>query len=140
MAMLNLIRLGRITADAELERKAEMITRCFYESVVKMPSGYTQLMIAVDFALGPSYEVVITGDSDARDTKEMLRSVQKPFLPNQAVIFKPTNIVSDDIQRIAPYIENYHAIDSKATAYVCSNYQCERPTTDINTMLSLLNV
>ena len=140
LAMLNLIRLGRITADPELERKAGMISRCFYENVVKMPVGYTQLMIAIDFAVGPSYEITIVGDSQANDTREMLNAVNQKYLPNKIVIFKPTDINSSDPRDIAPYTEDHRAIHGKATAYVCSNYQCKRPTTDISIMLSLFNV
>ena len=137
IAMLNLLRLGRITADSDLEQKAAMIGKCFYENVVKMPSGYTQLLVAVDFAIGPSYEVVITGDSRTGDTREMLHAVQQEFLPNKVVIFKPIETNLSDIRDIAPYTEDYSAINGKATAYVCINYQCKLPTTNISTMMSL---
>ena len=62
VAMLNLLRLGRITADSSLEDKAVMIGRSFSTVVRQAPSAYTQLMVAVDFAVGPSCEVPIAGD------------------------------------------------------------------------------
>lgn len=139
IAMLNLTRLGRITADPGLEQKAAMIGSCFYENVIKMPSAYTQLMIAVDFLTGPSYEVVITGNPQADDTRQMLQAVQKEFLPNKILVFKSTDANSSGIQEVAPYTEDQKTIDSRATAYVCINYHCKLPTADINTMLSLLN-
>src|SRR3989304_1637377 len=61
VAMSNLSRLGRITADPELERKAEAIGRAFSSDIWKMPSAHSQLLQAVDFLIGPSYEVVICG-------------------------------------------------------------------------------
>ncbi len=139
IAMLNLIRLGRITANPDLEQKAAKIGRCFYENVTKMPSAYTQLMIAVDFLVGPSYEVIIIGDSQVNDTRQMLQAVQKEFLPNKIVVFKPMDANSYGIQEVAPYTENQKTIDNRATAYVCINYHCKLPTADISTMLSLLN-
>ena len=66
IAMLNLLRLGRITANSGLEQKAAKIGRAFFENVRQSPSAYTQLMIAIDFAVGPSYEVVIVGDPQSR--------------------------------------------------------------------------
>ena len=87
IAMLNLLRLGRITADSSLEEKAAAIGRAFVENVSKMPSAYTQLMIAVDFAVGPSYEVVIAGDRRAAETGEMLRAVRSRFIPNKIIVF-----------------------------------------------------
>jgi len=32
------------------------------------------------------------------------------------------------------------SINGRATAYVCMNYNCKLPTTDIDKMLQLLNV
>jgi uncharacterized protein YyaL (SSP411 family) len=96
-------------------------------------------MIAVNFAVGPSHEVVIVGDSRAGDTKEMLQSIGSKFLPNKVVIFLPIEIDSTEIKSIAPFTTDQPSIDNKATAYVCVNYNCKLPTKDIETILSLLN-
>jgi uncharacterized protein YyaL (SSP411 family) len=137
IAMLNLLRLGRMTANPSLEEKAARMGRAFFENVRQLPSAYTQLMVAVDFAVGPSYEVVIVGDSAARDTGEMLRAIHHEFVPNKAVIFCPLGNDSE-IKDISPFVVHYPGIENKATAYVCINYNCKLPTTDIDTMLSLL--
>lgn len=140
VAMLNLLRLGRITADSSLEEKAVMIGRSFSTVVKQTPSAYTQLMTAVDFAAGPSCEVVIAGDSQAEDTKAMLKAVSKPFAPNKIVLLHPTEKKEADIVRIAAFIKNQLKVGGRATAYICHNYSCRQPTTDINKMLELLDV
>jgi len=140
LQMLNLLRLGRMTANSRLEEKAASIGRAFFESVRQSPSAHTQLMIAVDFAVGPSYEVVIVGDSRADDTREMLRTISRRFIPNKVVIFLPAELSTEDIKRIAPFTMYQSSIDDKATAYACVNYVCRLPTTDIATMLRLLNL
>jgi uncharacterized protein YyaL (SSP411 family) len=56
VAAYNLLRLGRITADTSLEEKAAKIVRVFSKSVVQAPSAYTQLMCAIDFAVGPQQD------------------------------------------------------------------------------------
>lgn len=139
IAMLNLIRLGRLTANSDLEQKATSIGRAFFDNVGKFPSAYTQLMIAVDFTLGPSYEVVIAGDLQSNDTKKMLRAIQLNFIPNKIVVVVPTGYDSFDINNIAPFTRDLTTIGGKATAYVCVNYRCKLPTTDVDTMLSSLN-
>ncbi len=140
VAMLNLLRLGRITANPALEEKAAEIGRAFSREVRQSPSAYTHLMAAVDFAVGPSCEVVIAGDSRADDTKEMLKAVNKLFIPNKIVLLRPTEQEESGITRIAPFTVNQVDIQGKAAAYVCRNYTCENPTTDINEMLKLLNI
>ncbi|MDO8445785.1 MAG: thioredoxin domain-containing protein [Deltaproteobacteria bacterium] len=138
VAMLNLLRLGRITAYPALEEKAAEIGRAFSREVRQSPSVYTHLMVAVDFAVGPSYEVVIAGDSRADDSKEMLKALSKPYIPNKIVLLRPTEQEEPDITDIAPFTKNQTSIEGKATAYTCRNYSCENPTTDINEMLELL--
>jgi len=69
MAMLNLLRLGQITGDPDLENKAIGICRAFSGALREYPAAYTQLLVAADYALGPSYEVVVAGDSGADDTR-----------------------------------------------------------------------
>jgi len=138
VAMLNLIRLGRITADPNLEAKAARIGRAFFESVRQSPAAYTQLMIAADFAVGPSYEIAIAGDSRASDTREMLEAIHRRFIPNKVMVLLPTERRSQEVKRLAPFTREQSSIDGKATAYVCVNHRCKLPTTDIDTMLSLL--
>ena len=138
VAMLNLLRLGRITTKTDFEEKAAKIGQAFHGSVSQMPSAYTQLMAAADFAIGLSYEVVIAGDLEASDTREMLRAIRRLFLPNKVVILHPTDRKPPSIEDIAPFIKDHSSINGKATAYVCSDYNCQLPTNEINTMLKLL--
>jgi len=74
--MLNLLRLGRITANPDLDDKAAGIGRAFTNNVRQSPSFYTQLMVALDFALGLTYEIVLADDLKVEDMKEMLEAIQ----------------------------------------------------------------
>ncbi|MFC1991805.1 thioredoxin domain-containing protein [Chloroflexota bacterium] len=139
VAMLNLLRLGRITADAELEQRAVRIGAAFSETVRQLPVAHTQLLVALDFAVGPSYEVVIVGNSNLNDTKEMVSAIHQHFIPNKVIILRPTEEAAPRIDNIASFVRHNSASNDKATAYVCLNYKCKLPTTDINIMLGLLD-
>jgi len=138
VAMLNLLRLGRITASTDFEEKAAKLGRAFYGNVSQLPSAYTQLMAAADLAIGPSYEVVIAGDLQADDTRQMLNAIRGIFVPNKVVILHPTGQKHPPIDDIVPFIKDHSSIDGKATAYVCLDYNCQLPTKDIASMLELL--
>ncbi len=140
VAMLNLLRLGRVTADFNLEEKAAKIGRAFSENVKRAPLAYTQLMVALDFGVGPSYEVVVAGDSQAADTKAMLKALMTQFMPNKIALLRPSEQESPDIIHLAEFTRYQSSIEGKATAYVCFNHSCEFPTTDITKMLGLLNM
>ena len=138
VAMLNLLRLARLTANPDLEEKASAIGRVFSGQVKRAPMAFTQLMTAVDFAIGPSYEVVIAGHSQAEDTIAMLRTLRLPFIPNKVVILHPSGQEEATITPLASFIKQQTAIDGKATAYVCQNTACKLPTTNASEMLAML--
>jgi uncharacterized protein YyaL (SSP411 family) len=139
VAMLNLLRLGRMTANSDLEEKAAKIGRAFSKSVKQSPAAHSQLMAALDFGIGPCYEVVVAGNAQAQDTKAMVKALRTRFLPNKVVLLNPIEQQSPEIARLAEFTKNQSSIEGKATAYVCLNYNCKLPTTDINKMLELLN-
>ncbi|MCX5846098.1 MAG: thioredoxin domain-containing protein [Deltaproteobacteria bacterium] len=140
VAMLNLIRLSRLTGNHELEAQAAAISRVFAGSIRRSPAGHAQFMIAMGFLTHPAYEIVIAGRPGAEDTEEMLREIGRQYLPNTVVLLRPPEELSSDIISIAPFTKDLKPIDDTATAYVCTNFTCHSPTTDSDEMLRLLNL
>ncbi len=139
VATLNLLRLGHMTGRQEYLKKAESIIRAFAGSVTRYPAGHTQLMVALQYALNPNYEVVIVGRPEAKDTRAMLAALRKPFVPGKVVLQRPADKKeAAAIIRLAPYTEFMVAKNGRATAYVCTNFVCKLPTTDISQMLANL--
>lgn len=130
VAMLNLLRLARITGTTDFEDRASKLARAFSRSVQAVPSAHTQFMIGVDFSVGPSYEIVIAGKSQAPDTKALLHQVRNSFLPNKVLLLRPTDEQNPPITKIARFTDAQGSVNGKATAYVCQNFVCEAPVTD----------
>jgi uncharacterized protein YyaL (SSP411 family) len=96
-------------------------------------------MTALDFARGPSYEVVIVGDPNADDTKAIVKTLREAFIPNKVVMLRPTGAETAEITRLAQFTKDLSSSNGKATAYVCRGFRCELPTTQADKMLALLN-
>jgi uncharacterized protein YyaL (SSP411 family) len=139
VAMLNLLRLSYITGDYELEEKADILSRVFSEKLNNTPIAYTQFMVAADFAVGPSYSIVIAGDTGANDTKEIIEAIFNEYIPNKVLIQRRTEQNPPDIDEFANFVEYFANLKGKATAYICINKMCKTPTNDINKMLEFLN-
>jgi uncharacterized protein YyaL (SSP411 family) len=139
VAMLNLIRLARMTGNHALEVQTAQISRTFAGSVRQSPAGHSQFMIALGFLEHPSYEIVITGEPGAEDTEKMIGALRRHFLPNAVVIYRPPGNAAADIVRIAPFTKDIEPLHGKATAYVCTNFTCHSPTTNVEEMLRLLS-
>ena len=134
----NLLRLGRLLGRPEFEARAGRLVEAFSGKITQYPAAYTQFLCGLDFALGPSREVVITGRTGGPDTLAMLDVLRKMFLPHAVVLFRPTEEDEPEIVKLAPFTAGMRALDDKATAYVCSNYRCARPTAEPDKLRSLL--
>jgi len=135
---LNLLRLARITGETGLEARAAQIGAAFSANVSRYPAGYTFLMLALDFAVGPNYEVVIVGKPGAEDTRAMAQALQQRFIPNKVLLFLPVGKKDSGISRIAGFTRAMKPLKGRAAAYVCRSHACELPTADVEKMLELL--
>jgi hypothetical protein len=138
VASLNLLRLGRITMRQELEEKAEQAIESFGKTISRSPTGFSQFLIALDFAVGPTKEIVIAGDLHQEDTNLMLHTIRRRFLPVKVLILHPEGEEGKAIEKIIPFIKGQNKINEKAAAYICENYTCKLPTTDVQKMISFI--
>lgn len=138
VAAMNSLRIARITSDSALEEKVQRLYRGFSTAVLAAPAAFTQLLLAVDFSVGPTYEVVVAGTMDSKDTQAMLGALRRSFIPNKVLLFRPESVEEPRISEVAPFTKTQRSINGAATAYVCRDYTCKAPTTIIDEMLRAL--
>ncbi len=138
IAMLNLLRLSFITGNYELEEKSDTLNRVFSEKIKANPLAYTQFLVAIDFAIGPSYSLVISGKSEAENTKKFIDQINNEYLPNKVLILRKTEQDVPDIDIFSNFVEFFYEYKDKTTAYVCINKTCKPPTNDLNKTLEYL--
>jgi len=132
VAALNLLRLARITGDPTLEEDGEKQLKAFVGTVKEYPSVYPFFLSSLLFSIGPTKEIVISGNLE--DTDEMLRQLKEKFLPNAVILFHPEEGQSA-IEKIAPFIAEQKAINGQPTVYICENFACQKPITEIAELL-----
>ena len=130
VALLNLLRLARLTNEPSYEDISKKLIKVFSEEIKETPQAHTFFLSALDFAVGPTYSVVLVGTVEEQDTKEMLTALRKHYLPNLTVSLRQPNQTGPD----------YEKIDGKATAYVCRDQTCMPPTNSTEKMLELLRL
>ncbi len=139
VALLNLLRLGRLTGKTMYMDRAERMIKAFSGVVSQFPAGHCQFMTALAFALNPGYEVVIVGEAQKEDTRQLLAALQRRFLPQTVVLLRPADsAAAAGIVDIAPFARTMTAKSRRATAYVCRQFACRLPTTDVKQMLKNL--
>jgi len=139
VAFSNALRLSKMTGDADMGKRANDIYKAFLTQADAMPTAFTQFLCGLDFMIGPSSEVIIAGDMDKADSRELLRTLRNNFIPNKVVLYRSEKSQQSDIQTIVPAAKSHTRIDGKTTAYVCTNFTCALPTNDPQKMLDLLD-
>jgi len=139
IAALALLKLGRLTMNQHFTEQGGKVLESFSQQLKQSPAYSSAMLVVLNFWLGPTQEIVIAGNADATDTKQMLKLIRSKFLPNAVVLFHEQDNANSDIYRIVPFIRNQAVIDGKATAYVCENYVCNRPVNKIDDLDKMLS-
>lgn len=132
VAAYNCIRFARLTGDVSLETQARSIMNAFSKSISQSPTGFTFMLIAFDFDLGPSKEIIVAGKKDADDTRQILREINTSFYPRTIVLLHEEGEKGKEIESIGSFLKPYTAKNGKATAYICQNFVCRLPTSDLS--------
>ena len=80
------------------------------------------MLVALELALGKPMEIVLAGPLDSA----LLATIRRRFLPGAVMARAGESPVS------------MPEIDGKATVYVCSNFACNLPVTEVNPLDELL--
>jgi uncharacterized protein YyaL (SSP411 family) len=138
VAAFVLLKLGFLMMNQQFTKQGEEALEAFSQQLTQWPQYSLAMLMALGFRLGPNQEIVIAGDADAADTKKMLASLRSRFLPNAVVLLHQQGVAGKAIEKIVPFVKNQTAIDGRATAYVCENYACKQPVSDVKKLAELL--
>ena len=137
IAFENLVRLAHLTGDAVYEQQAFELSRTFSATVYQSPSAHSWFLCALDSAIGPVHDVVIVGDRDGKDTKELINGLREQYFPHVLIVFKQLNADDPLLSRLAPFTQNLKSPAGTATAYVCSGNACAVPVSDLHQLLNV---
>ena len=132
VSVSNFLRLARLTQNHDLEHKAHLVGEVFAKQVNPVPQGFTHLLSGLIFSEGPSYEVVISGNTTDEDTRLMLGILHNGYHPNVVTLLRPSEDPDSLIFKLSPFLKDQPMITGKATAYVCQEFTCKSPITSID--------
>jgi uncharacterized protein YyaL (SSP411 family) len=138
VAALNLWRLGRMTGNGDWEKKADQMIRVFSSRVADAPMAYTQFLNFLDFALGPSQEIVVAGGADEEENGAIRAVIQQRFQPNKILLFRPEGDSGRRLSVLCPFVAGMHSLDGKAVVYICEDYACKNPVTGGDALAAVL--
>jgi uncharacterized protein YyaL (SSP411 family) len=126
MAAEALLRLGRMMMNSTYTEKAAGTLKAFSKRMADVPTSLTQMLVAMNFWLGPAQEIVIAVGRDKDKADKMLKLVRSRFLPNTVVMLHD----GAEIETAVPFVKRQTAVNNKTAAYICENFICKKPITE----------
>ncbi len=129
-----LLKLAVLTGNEDYRRQARLICLVMKESMARQPTGFGRLLCALNHLLVPSQEIAIVGDPEGADTAALLQVVRSRYLPTSVLAVKRPGEES-----MLPLLEGRDLVNGQAAAYVCENYACKLPVTNVQALAGLLD-
>jgi uncharacterized protein YyaL (SSP411 family) len=140
IAAVNLLRLSQIYDDPKIAERAKKTIDAFATILLQFPSSMPQMLVAVENSLGKQRQIVIAGKKDSSETKALLKEVHRHFLPNAIVILADANEGQKYLGEKNEAIRAMSLVEGKPAAYVCENFSCKAPVTDLKQLGDLLKL
>ncbi len=129
MAATVLLRLGKLTGKQAYLDAAEQTMIQAAGLMRRAPMATGQMLMAVDFYLGPTYEMVLAGDVASDETRTALADLQKRFLPNKVFAMPAAAEAASPQEKhpLADLLVGKSAHGGQPTLYVCEGFTCQQP-------------
>jgi uncharacterized protein YyaL (SSP411 family) len=135
VAVFNLLRLGYLTGQESLKKKAEEILHLFHSFLSEHPAGFSQMLSGLSFFLGPEEIGVIGSKNDPR-TKSMLREIYLAYLPNKILsLGDPQEKVKENW---FPFLMEKGTVEAPTT-FICKGFTCLPPVKDEKELKKVLS-
>jgi uncharacterized protein len=137
VAYLNLLRLSRILEDEELNRTALHLEMAFATTIKRAPTGFSMFIAGLQYRLGPSFAVVISGKEDDPQTRKMIDKLRERYHPQVTLLL---NSGDDDwLLNQVESLPSKRPLEGRTTAYLCGPGACYPPTSDVEEVIRIID-
>jgi uncharacterized protein YyaL (SSP411 family) len=151
VALLNLLALSHLTGDAgstpkaptpnsqalgvaelgvgnSFSEKIDTTLGMFAGSASMRGRAVPMMLAALSTYHSGMPQIVIVGAPGADDTRALADVVRRHYIPT-AVLVAVREARRQELSRLLPWTKDLRQRDERATAYVCRDFACQRPTT-----------
>jgi uncharacterized protein YyaL (SSP411 family) len=129
VAILALLRLGRITDQKEFTQAAEKSLRLFASRLQQVPQAVPCMLQALDFWVEEPRRVVVAGDPASPEARALLRAIHSVYQPNKVVL--------GHTGPVEPFARTLPARGGPVV-YLCTGTACQPPTSEPAAIKELL--
>ncbi len=137
-AMLGLLRLGKLTGGGEFEKRGLDTLHAFSGEIEQAPMGFPFALMALDFAVGPTKEIVLSAPEKSEELEGMIREIFTRYLPSSVRALNLTGPEGEQARELIPYLKAQVPVDGKPTIYLCEGYACREPRVGVEGVREVL--
>ncbi len=131
MAM-NLVRLGRLLEDERYREHAERTVRLFHRHVLSYPEVMPLMVSAEMLLAAPARQIVIAAAPEDPDGfRRLAQQARAPYHPGTVLAAVPADGPTEWMESRTPMIAAMRPAGGKSVAYVCEDFICHAPVTDL---------
>jgi uncharacterized protein YyaL (SSP411 family) len=134
VAATMLLRLAALTGRSDFREAAAATLTAFTGMMERSPAASGQMLVALDFHLGPTREYAVIGEPTHDDVRQVVRTLHAGFEPNRVLaLHDPKTPVPEAI----PLLQGRPAAGN-VTLYVCENFTCQAPIVGVEAVTAAL--
>jgi uncharacterized protein YyaL (SSP411 family) len=137
MTATSLLRLGKLTGNQRLVDAAATTINNALPIIQRQPAAAGQMLVAADFLLGPTKEIVVAGDSENTETQNVLRALQQKFIPRTVLAFLDTR-KQPYSRHLDALLKGKEAVDGNVTLFICEDFSCQAPISGEDEILAAI--
>ncbi|HET7616691.1 MAG TPA: thioredoxin domain-containing protein [Bacillales bacterium] len=135
VAAVQLLRLAKLTGQIKWEKMAAQMNEVFAGEASHYPNGYSYFLQNLLIAKMDGKEVVVLGEEESESYKRIVDFLQRGFLPE--VVYAATDD-PDKLSETVSFIKNFRK-GPETKVFVCENFSCQRPVTNVDRVMAHLN-
>lgn len=128
----NLLRLYQLTGRQDLGEKAGRLLQAFAGGIAHHPPGYSFSLMALQVLVTSIRQIVIAGRAGDEQTHAFLDSAKKEYDPFSFLLLHDPD---QPMGEWAPAVKDKQMQANQVTAYICENFACQSPITDLGHFL-----
>ncbi len=137
-AMMNLLRLGRMTGRTDLEDKARRVAGALPGELSEHLAACAWALAGILAAREAPCEIVLAGKPGSASMERLLNAARKFYLPHAVILGAGPRGSDWDLAGLAPGAEKYRDDAGDAAVHVCAGFSCKSPVSTPEEVSDLL--
>jgi uncharacterized protein YyaL (SSP411 family) len=141
MAALGLLRLAKLTGNADYQARAVHILEINHDNLASAPRSVLKLLCAADFYVHPPMEIAVVGPRGSAGITSLLAALHRRFIPDKVVALNDPAIPEAAlVEKRVPLLASKGLVEGRPAVYVCQDFVCKKPVTTPEALLEVLSI